>query len=328
MLRSKTIWSVALILFVLASVIGTTSGAQKIDYPTRKVTLIVPNTPGGPTDMMARAYTEALKGIFPQPIEVVNKAGGVQVQGTMEVITAKPDGYKLVLVDTSPLFQPIRDPNVPIKGPQDVKPIITAGKAPQVFAVGADQPWKTMKEVLDYAKANPGKIRVGHTGIGTPPQVHLLHLEKVAGVQVTDVPFAGAAPAITALLGKHVEAVSLSLTPVFPHYKSGKLRVLAIYLNQRMPSLDPNIPTLKELGYDVLTDGVSYIVAGPVGMPKEIVNILYDSFKKAQQTPGFQKYLSDSTLVTDDNDSDYWTAELQKQYKFYTHFLKEVGLTK
>lgn len=326
--RNKIVWLVALVIVLLASVIDSQS-APRIEYPKRMVTLVIPNPAGGPTDLMGRAYVEALKGIFPQPIEVVNKGGAAQIPATVQVINAKPDGYTLVLTGTFPMtVQPQRNPDLPIRGSQDIKPIITGGTIPIVFAVGANQPWKTMKEVLDYAKANPGKIRVAHVGIGTEPYIHLLSLEKSAGVQMTDVPFDGAAPAATALLGGNVEAIAFSVAAVLPHYRAGRVRVLGIFLDERMNAFDPNVPTMKELGYNTLTEGLTFVVAGQVGLPKEIVNIVYDSFKKAQQTPTFQKFLSNTMIVTNDRGTDYWTAELSRQYKFYTGFLKEIGLTK
>jgi tripartite-type tricarboxylate transporter receptor subunit TctC len=325
---NKTVWLVAFVTVFLASAICSRA-APKIEYPTRTITLIIPVPPGGPGDLMGRAYAEALKGILPRPIEVVNKGGAAQIPATVQVINSKPDGYTLAFTNTFPItVQPLRNPDLPIKGPQDIKPIITGGTIPIIFAVGADQPWKTMKEVIDYSKANPGKIRVAHVGVGSEPYLHLLSLEKVAGVHMTDVPFDGAAPATTALLGGNVEAICYSMAAVRPHFKSGKMRVLGIFLDQRMSAFDPDIPTMKELGYNALTEGLTFIVAGQVGLPREIVDILYDALKKAQQTPSFQKFLNTSMIVTNDHGTDYWNAELPRQYKFYAGFLKEIGLTK
>jgi tripartite-type tricarboxylate transporter receptor subunit TctC len=321
--------------FAAAAILGmslvlmiSATAAQADDYPSRMITLIIPSPAGGPTDLLGRAYTEALKGILPQPIEVVNKGGGAQIPATVEVINSKPDGYKLILTSTFPMtVQPLRNPDLPIKGPQDILPIITGGTLPIIFAVGADQPYKNMQEVLDYAKANPGKLRVAHVGIGTEPYVHLKNLEKVAGVQMTDVPFKGAAPVITAVLGGHIEAVVFSMAAVAPHHRAGKMRVLGVFRDERLEAF-PDIPTMKELGYDVMTEGLTFIVAGPVGLPKETLDTLYTSFKKAQQDPNFQKFIKDRIIIANDLGTDYWNAELQKQYKFYTGFLKEIGLTK
>ena len=328
--RSITAWAAraALIILLFASLPGADcSGAPKINYPTRPITFIVPYAPGGPSDLIARAYTDTLKTILPQPLEVVNRAGGATVPGTIEVIKARPNGYTILFGSTNTLMvHPQLNTDTPFKGPQDVQSIITAGIMPMVFAVGGNQPWKTMKELLDYAKANPGKVVVSLSGIGGGTHIHFMHMLKVTGVNMTYVPNDGAGPAVTQLLGGHAQATCLNLAPLVPHVRAGRARLLAFFLEERMKSFDPSIPTFKELGYDVITEGNTYVIGGPKGMPKEIIAILHDSFRKAQQTEKFQKFLKDNAIVTDDRGADYWDPELQKQFKWYTGFLKEINL--
>jgi tripartite-type tricarboxylate transporter receptor subunit TctC len=298
-------------------------------YPTRSIRLVAPFAPGGPVDLVGRAYAEALKPLLPQPVEVVNKPGGGGVTGTVETITSKADGYTLVLNTSMTVAgTPQLQPDMPLKGPQDVTPIITGFIVSNVLCVGADQPWKTMKDLLAYAKANPGKVRIAHAGIGSPTHTHLAHLEMVAGVDFTDVPQGGAAPAVTAVLGNQIEGLVLNATAVDAHVKAGKMRVLATFTQKRLADLDSNAPTFKELGYNVMTEGSTFVVMGPRDLPREVNNVLYNAFKKAQQTPAFQNFIKKNLILVDDRGVDEWTKQLQDDYKFYSTFLKQIGLIK
>jgi tripartite-type tricarboxylate transporter receptor subunit TctC len=298
-------------------------------YPTRSIRLVAPFAPGGPVDLVGRAYAEALKPLLPQPVEVVNKPGGGGVTGTVETITSKADGYTLVLNTSMTVAgTPQLQPDMPLKGPQDVTPIITGFIVSNVLCVGADQPWKTMKDLLAYAKANPGKVRIAHAGIGSPTHTPLAHLEMVAGVDFTDVPQGGAAPAVTAVLGNQIEGLVLNATAVDAHVKAGKMRVLATFTQKRLADLDPNAPTFKELGYNVMTEGSTFLVMGPRDLPREVNNVLYNAFKKAQQTPAFQNFIKKNLILVDDRGVDEWTKQLQDDYKFYSTFLKQIGLIK
>ena len=314
---------------IAVSMISGECATKQTAYPTRSIKLVAPFAPGGPADLVARAYAEALKPFLPQLIEVVNKPGGGGVTGTIDTITSKADGYSIVLNTSMTIAAtPQIQTDMPLKGPQDVTPIITGFVVSNVFCVGADQPWKTMKELLAYAKANPGKVRIAHAGIGSPTHTHLAHLEMVAGVDFTDVPEGSAPPAVTAVLGNQVEGLVLNGTAVDAQVKAGKMRVLATFTQKRMADLDPNAPTFKELGYNVMTEGSTFLVMGPKNLPRDVNNILFNAFKKAQQTPAFQNFIKKNLISVDDRGVDEWTKQLQDDYKFYSTFLKQIGLIK
>jgi tripartite-type tricarboxylate transporter receptor subunit TctC len=235
------------------------------EYPEKPVQLFVGYPAGGPADLSARALVEAVKPFFPKPIAVVNKPGGSGVLMTSELIRSASNGYTLGQVTDSMLnVAPNLQAGLPYKGPEDVQFIISCVTAQDSISVRADSPWKTLKELIDYAKANPGKVRIGHSGIGSSPHFAALSFTlnlTAAGIQFTEVPFTGAAPAIVAILGGHIEAVSLNTTPVLPHAKAGKLRYLALCAEERntgVPELK-DVPTFKELGYNnVITVGTPY----------------------------------------------------------------------
>jgi len=318
---------------MMVFVVGLTGGecAQMgPTFPSRPITLVVPYAPGGPVDLGARAYAEALKTLLPQPVAVVNEGGGSTVPATFRVISSKPDGYTILFGSTNSFTSvpQLKPADVPFKGPQDAIPIITAAYVPNVFCVGVNQPWKTMKELLAYAKENPEKIRIAPTGLGSGPDIHLSHLELLAGVKFTHVYTAGAAPCVTAVLGNQLEGLVLNTTPVLPHFRAGKMRILASYTKERLKDIDPNVPTLKELGYDVITEGNYYIIFGPKGMPQNVVDALYEAFRKAQQTESFKQFLQRNGMFTEDYDSKVLEKRLQDDYKFYSTFLKQLGLVK
>lgn len=298
------------------------------DYPEKPVQAIVGFPPGGPADISIRALAEAVKPYFPQPVSVVNKPGGGSVLATNEVVKSEPDGYTLGLLDISALaVSPHLATGLPYRGPDDVAPIISVTTAKCIFAVKADAPWKTMQEVIAYAKANPDKLRIGNAGIGTTTHIHFMSL-NLLGVPMTQVPFTGAAPAVTALLGGHIEGIVMNITPVLPHVKAGKLKYLALFTEARMPQVPEleGVPTLKELGYNVITEGTAYFLAAPKKTPPHIVNMLYQAFLKAEKSDYFRNFADTNVLALDYKDPAELSKELKSSYDFYTDFLKKAGL--
>jgi len=236
-------------------------------------------------DMTARAITEAVKKYFPKPMAVVNRPGAAGTIGAAEIIQAMPDGYTIGITAVAVLtIQPHRT-KLPYGSPEDYTPIIKLNNLPICFAVRKDAPWKTMKEVIEYARDNPGKLRVGHPGLGTILHLNLEMLKGMAKVDMTAVPFAGGGESVPALLGGHVEALSVHHGEIIAQVKAEKAKVLAVFEEKRNP-LFPEVPTFREIGYDI-TMGVYYMVIGPKGLSPEIVAKLHDAFKKAMEEPVF-----------------------------------------
>jgi len=326
MRRMKCGLVVSIMVMLPLFMVGFLAAAE---YPQRPVQLLVGYTAGGPVDLSARALAEAAKPFFPKPFSVVNKPGGSGVVATAEIAKSSPDGYTLGEVSISHLFfAPHLEPGIPYKGPDDFQFIVSACTAYEAIGVRADSPWKTIKDFIDYAKANPGKLRVGNAGLGTTTHLDAISMRMAAGVPITDVPFAGAAPAITALLGGHIEGVSLNMMPILPHAQAGKLRFLAVFANERttdVPELK-DVPTFKELGYDVITNGSPYFIVGPKKMPKNVVDMLYDSLLKAEKTDLYRKFCRENLLTLDFKGPDQLTKEAAKYFAFYGDFIKEKGI--
>ena len=190
-------------LVLAIGIISFSPATTAAAYPEKPVTFFCGFPAGGAMDMTARAITEAAKKYFPKPMAVVNRPGAAGTIGAAEIIQAKPDGYTIGITAVAVLtIQPHRT-KLPFGAPEDYTPIIKLNNLPICFAVRKDAPWKNMKEVIEYARANPGKLRVGHPGLGTILHLDLELLKGMAKVDMTAVPFAGGAESVPALLGGH-----------------------------------------------------------------------------------------------------------------------------
>jgi tripartite-type tricarboxylate transporter receptor subunit TctC len=320
---------IMLTVFVLAMVFAGQGIVQAADYPIKPVTIVVGFPPGGPADLTARALVKAVEPFFPQPMTVVNKPGGGSVLATNEVSHAKPDGYLLgSILNTTVTVSPHLSLSIPYKGPDDVFPIIHYLGQSILFVVHADSPFKTMNEVVKYAKANPGKLRIGHSGIGTSTHIHLESLIREAGVPLTHVPFEGASPVMTALLGKHTDGLLLNQLPTLPHVKAGKFRYLALFADERIkvvPEL-AIVPTMKELGYKVLADGTDFFIGAPNKTPKEITDMLFNALLKAEKTDFYQNFCKDNVVSLSYAGTENIRKDWNEKFKMYKTFLPSIGL--
>ncbi len=326
-MREFRLSSFILIMVALTLLTGGTISAA--EYPAKPVTILVGFTAGGPADLSARALAEAAKPFFPKPLAVVNKPGGGSVLATNDMIQSAPDGYTLCNVVTAAVTtSPHLEASLPYKGPEDCQPIISTCYSAAILATRADAPWKTAKELFDYAKANPGKIRVGNAGIGTTTHFHFLSL-KFAGVPMSEVPFPGAPQATAAVLGGHIEGIVLAPLMVLPHVKAGKLRIIAMYTEERIKDVPElrDVPTLKELGYkDTLTDGTEYFLAAPKKTPQAIIDLLHDSLLKAEKSEFYQNFARDNVLAVELKGPAQLKTQLEKSFSFYREFIKKTGL--
>ena len=327
MRRWLLIYLVGGLIFGLAAACtpGPTAPAQpKPTYPEKPLTMIVPFPAGGALDQSARSLVEAVKPYFSQPIAVVNRPGGAGTIGAAELAQAKPDGYTIGMMAVGPVSIQPNLSQLPYKGPDDFRPIIKVVYIPVLFMVLEESPWRTLPELLDYARANPGKVRFGSPGVGTIPHIDIELLKERAGVELTHVPFAGGAESVPALLGGHVEALSAHPSEAIGHIRAGKVRVLVTFEERRNPLL-PNVPTARELGYDI-TLAPYYFVAAPKGVPDEVVKVLHDAFKKAIETDRFKEFARESGYVIDYKGSSELLAELQRDFAAYGEIIRRLGL--
>lgn len=239
---------------LVASILISASSwcAAQAAWPSRSITMIVPFPPGGLADLVARPVAEAMSRDLGQPVVIENRAGAGGGIGMGAAAKAKPDGYTILLALSSLTVIPEADVvlgRAPMFTLPDLRPIARFTADPTVLAVRADAPWKTLQAFMADAKARPGAINYGSSGNYGTMHVPMEILSQAAGVKMTHVPFTGAGPAVVALLGGQIDAVSSGPATVLQHIKAGKLRVLAHWGNERLASM-PEVPSLKETGYN------------------------------------------------------------------------------
>src|SRR5881409_3755269 len=266
---------------VALAVVAGIAGAQE-SYPTRPITLVAPFPPGGVADLTARPVGASLEKILKTPVGVVNKTGAAGAVGMQYVATSRPDGYTLLLALSSISIIPEADKifgRPPAFTIEQFAPIALVSADPTVLVVRAESPWKTAREFIEDAQKRPGQISYSSSGVYGTLHMAMALLEHAANVKLRHVPYAGAGPALTAILGGHVDALASGPAVVLPHLKAGKLRALAGWGEARVASL-PDVPTFKELGYP---DAEFYIWAGVFagkGTPEPILTRLRDAMRQ------------------------------------------------
>jgi tripartite-type tricarboxylate transporter receptor subunit TctC len=279
---------VALATVVVLS-LAVAAGGQET-YPSRPITLVAPFPPGGVADLTARPVAAALEKVLKNPVGVVNKTGAAGAVGMQFVATSKPDGYTLLLALSSISIIPEADKifdRPPAFTVDQFAPIALISADPTILVVRAESPWKTAKEFIDEAKKRPGQISYSSSGIYGTLHMAMELLSHAAGIKLRHIPAAGAGPALTAILGGHVDALASGPAVVLPHIKSGKLRALAGWGDTRVAAL-PEVPTFKELGYP---DAEFYIWAGmfaPKGTPEPVLTRLREATRAAVAEPEFK----------------------------------------
>ena len=291
--------------------------AQAQDYPNRPVTMIVPFPPGGVADITARPVAEAMGRFLGHPVVVENKAGAGGGVGMQYVSRAKPDGYTVLLALSSISIIPEADKVLgrdPMYQLNQLVPIARFTADPTVLAVRADAPWKNVKEFLDAARQAPGSIPYGSSGNYGTMHVPMEMLAGTSSVKMLHVPFTGAGPAVVALLGGQVQALSTGPSSVMGHIKGGKVRVLATWGESRHPAL-PDVPTLKELGYDAQFSQWTGLFV-PAGTPEPVIAKLREAARFAVEDATFKAALAKVETPVQYLDqpqfSRFWDADAHK----------------
>jgi tripartite-type tricarboxylate transporter receptor subunit TctC len=312
----------ALLLIAATGLLPGSLRAQGTPYPSRHIELIVPAGAGGGTDVLSRAFAEAARKHLPQPITVVNRPGASGMIGHGEVINAKPDGYKLAMVFAEIVIVPHL--GLTKLSYEDFTPIARLNHDPAAITVRADAPWHTIEEFIDASKAKPGEIKMGNSGPGSI--WHLAHaaLEDKVGVKFNPIPFGGAAPAVVALLGGHVDAVAVSPGEVATHVASRKLKTLAVMADKRLKGFD-NVPTLKERGID-LAIGTWRGLAAPKGLPAEVLAVLVEATRKAAAEPVLRDALDRLSMGFAYADAETFRADMRRDNEQFKQLVNKLGL--
>jgi putative tricarboxylic transport membrane protein len=273
-----------LLSLVIGSIFALSGIAFAQDYPTKPITIQIPYPAGGSSDVGARIVASIAEKQISQPIVVVNKPGAGGQVGWTELARQKPDGYYLGGINLPHLLSAALDPErKAVFKPEDIVPIISQALDPTTISVRPDSPWKTLKDLIDDAKKRPEQIAAGIVGYLQDDEIGYLQFADAAGLKMRLVYFDGAAPAITALLGKHVDVLFCTVADNFSQWKAGRIRMLTI-MDKERTKFYPDLPTTAELGFPTVLSASTRGIAGPKGIPGPIIKKIEQIFQKAMMS--------------------------------------------
>ena len=315
---------------MLASVAAMTLCVSSVQasadsYPSRRITFVVPYAPGGATDVSARLLANKLQEAWKQNVVVENKSGGGGVIGNDYVAKAQPDGYTVLVAITQIIQAPSLVAKLPYDVFKDLAPVTQIGLSTIVLVVPEAQPIKSVKELIDLAKANPGKVPYGSFGNATTSHLYGELLKRVADIDMTHVPYRGSAPLTNDLLANTVTSAFQDLTTASAQIKAGKLRALAVGGEQRRKAL-PDVPTMGELGYPgfEIEGWLGFFV--PAGTPKEIVTKLSDELARIIASPEGVAGIETLSLVPVGGSAEAFEQALRRDYKKWADVVKATGV--
>jgi tripartite-type tricarboxylate transporter receptor subunit TctC len=293
--------------------------AQSSAYPSKPIELVVPWQAGGGADVVGRSFGAAVAKHLAQPVIVINRPGASGALGLGEVVNAKADGYKIVLSSTELTF--LNHLGLAKFSYADLRPIARLNADPSAVVVRGDAPWATLEQFLDASRKADSNIRVGNAGHGSTWHMAAAALAERTGAQFNHIPYAGGAPAVLALLGGHIDAVTVSTAEVSTYVAAGKLKALAVMADKRVADGFESIPTLKERGID-LSIGIWRGLSAPRNTPDDVVAVLKTAVAKAVKEPVWTDALTKLHFSTDTYADD---ATLQAVMTKESAFFKDLA---
>ncbi|HEX7868322.1 MAG TPA: tripartite tricarboxylate transporter substrate binding protein [Variovorax sp.] len=308
-----------------AGVLLSSVAVHAADYPTRPIEVIVPSSAGGGTDVMARIFADAAKKNVPQPLIVVNKPGAGGGIGMTEAQRAPADGYKIGVIISELAIIPHL--NMTKVTTADFIPIARLNGDPGVIAVRAESPYQTIDDLLAAARKQEGSVSMGNAGTGTIWHLAAAAVEQKTQVRFNHVPFQGAAPSVGALVGGHVDAITVSPAEIGSHVAAGKVRVLVAMAERRLPAPYDKVVTFKEKGVDLVV-GTWRGLGVPLNTPPEVVKYLRDATRKTAEDPAFRDALLRANLQPAYMDGEQFQTFMNSQSAYFKSLLASVDLKK
>jgi tripartite-type tricarboxylate transporter receptor subunit TctC len=302
--------------------VGAAASAMAEGYPARPVKIIVPYPPGGPVDIVARVTAQKLSEALGGQFYVENLAGASGTIGTGTVAGSAPDGHTILAINPDFVIQPLIKTKVPYDTFQSFAPVVLLASAPEMISVNPSVPAKTFKEMIELLKANPGKYQFATPGVGTPPHLYGEFLYKLTyGLDVTHVPFQGAAPAVTATVAGHTAILNVTLPSHTPYVRDGKLRGMAVLSTKRSAAL-PDVPTLAEAGVPGQETEffVGFVV--PAGTPRDVVELINRNVAKALTAPDVKQRLETLGLDPIGSTPDEFASKIRKDSDRWSNVVK------
>ncbi|MFD0717025.1 tripartite tricarboxylate transporter substrate binding protein [Paenibacillus sp. GCM10027626] len=321
MKKTTTIFIMLAMVISLMACSNSGSGGQKNEFPKKSVSMIVPYSAGGGTDAVARALASATESYLGQPMAILNKTGGGGAVGMTEGANAKADGYTVTMITLALSTMPHAG-LAPISY-KDFTPIALINMDPATITVPTDSPFHTLNDIIKYAKENPGKLKVGNSGSGLSKDYAGALFEEAAGISMTHVPFEGAAPTINALLGNHIDVITVTTGEVLAQVQGGKLKTLGVMAEERAAVM-PDVPTMKELGLDIGEFGPWRGLGVPKDTPAEVVKTLSDAFSKAVNDEKFKTFMEQNGFRILFKDSAQFSEFLEQDYTILGEMIKNM----
>jgi len=309
------------------TLIGLPATAPAQPFPTSPISVVVPLAPGDAADISARALGEEISRLLNTSVVVINRPGAGGAVGTNSVVQARKDGHTIVFAQNSALtFRAVLDPQaVTYDALRDLAPLGIAARSPSILVVRGDAPYKTFAEFIEYAKRNPGQVRTGHPGAGSVGDFCVQLIDALTGAGLVPVPYTGAAPAIAALRGGHIESVVLALGALSTHIKAGSFRGLVA--SSRFPEF-ADIPTMRDLGYREDLFGVWWSFLAPAGIPEDARKILVTAIEQAVVAPAITARLLPFGILQTYAPPEQMAAEIRDEFKRVSEMARKTGLVK
>lgn len=320
MKKLKVIVSFLVMLLIFTTLINPIN-AEDV-YPDDTIRIILPWAAGGGTDLTTRQIAQIMEEKLGVPVIVENKVGGGGLVGFQETANAKPDGYTLGTISLSLILQKAAG-----LGYQDFRgltPICMYNEDPASLTVNADAPWDTLEEFVQYCKENPGTVRFSNSGTGAIWHVSALRMADFFDIDIVHVPYEGGNPAATAVAGGHVEATTTSVAEVASLVNAGKLKILAVPAVERH-NFFPDVPTFIEEGFD-FTAGTWRAIAGPAGLPQEIVDILEEVIIEATKDQRFIDFMNNGGFGIRVMESEEFYKNLEREEAEFIEIFKNIDL--
>jgi len=294
-------------------------------FPTGPISIVVPLAPGDAADTAARALGEEISRLLKTPVLTINRPGAGGAVGTSVVVQARKDGSTILFAQNSALtFRAVLDPqSVTYDVLRDLVPLGTASRTPSILVVRSDAPYKNFSQLIEYSKTNPGQVRIGHPGSGSVGDFCVQLINALTGAELVPVPYAGAAPAIVALRGEHIEGVVLSLGVLSAHIKSGALRGLVA--SSRFPEF-VDIPTMRELGYQEDLFGIWFSFLAPAAIPDDARKALVGAIEQAVKAPAITARLASLGILQSYATPEQTAAEIRAELQRVGEMARKTGL--
>ena len=309
------------------ALIGLPATGRAQPFPAGPITVVIPLAPGDAADIAARALGEEISRLLKTPVLSVNRPGAGGAVGASSVVQARKDGHTILFAQNSALtFRAVLEPqSVTYDALRDLVPLGTASRTPSILVVRGDAPFRTFSELIEHAKRNPGQVRIGHPGSGSVGDFCVQLINALTGAELVPIPYAGAAPAIVALRGEHIEGVVLSLGALSAHLKSGTFRGL-VASSRSTESGD--VPSLRELGYPEEMFGIWFSFLAPAGIPEDAKKALVGAIEQAVKAPAITTRLASLGILQSYAPPEQTAGEMRAEFKRVGEMARKTGLIK